>query len=159
MDGNKKSGLGGFSKGLSMKPRILMTMDNDNDTDDDESFTVDMECAGDFIGRLLMSAPFIHMLHLQTDSFAKHLALGALYESLPDSVDSIAEEFQGMYGVIPSYNTYLSFNQNPTVFVQDLLTYVKQNRSCMGPTSSIQSTTDMMETSIKSCLYKLKNLK
>lgn len=159
MADKNKSGLGGFAKGLAMRPRILMTMDNDNDMDDEESFTPDMEAAGDFIGRLLVSAPYIHMMHLQTDSFAKHLALGALYLSLPTSVDTIAEEFQGTYGVIPSYNTYVSFNQNPTVFVQDLLAYVKQNRSCMGPCSSIQSSTDIIVTELKACLYKLKNLK
>ena len=157
---NKKSGLGGFGKGLSMKIVHLPTMDNDMDEDDDESmFKPEMDVAGDFIGRLLMAAPVIHMLHLQTDSYAKHIALNSLYDSLPGDVDTIAEEFQGMYGIIQSYGTYAPFNASPIAFVEELLSYVNSKRSCMGPSSSIQSNIDVLTTSLKSCLYKLKHLK
>jgi Family of unknown function (DUF5856) len=158
----KSNGLGGFGKGLAMKPTAVIrmsTMDNDMDEDDDEaSFKPDMECVGDFVGRVLIAAAHTHMLHLMTKSYAEHKALNELYDSLPDDIDSIAEEFQGLYDNIPSYNSYATFNQNSTIYVQDLLDYVKANRSCMGPQSSMQSLIDILETNIKSCLYKLKKL-
>ena len=156
----KYNGLGGSGKGLTMKPTIMrMTMDNDMDQDDEMNYVPDMDMVGDFGGRLLMSAPIIHMLHLQTDSFAKHLALGELYDSLPDTTDVVLEEFQGCYSIISSYNTYVTYTANPTIFVEDLLDYVRKNRHCMGPSTSINSNIDIIETSIKACLYKLKNLK
>lgn len=155
-----KNGLGGIGKGLYPKPMTMrMTMDNDMDQDDDESFEPDMTAAGDFIGRLLMAAPIVHILHLQTGSYAAHKALNELYDSLPNDTDTIAEEFQGTYGIINSYDTYAPMNANPVIFVGDLLDFVKKNRQSMGPCSSIQSNIDILETSIKSCLYKLKNLK
>ena len=150
----RKSGLGAFAKGLTSRVVI-----SDEDDIDESSFEPDMNEVGDFIGRLLMSAPILHMLHLQTDSYAKHLALGELYDSLPDDVDLVIEEFQGCYGIVPSYNTYVTYTANPVIFVEDLLTFTKKHRDCMGPSSSINSSIDIVVTSIAKTLYKLKNLK
>ena len=150
----RKSGLGAFAKGLGAKVVSL-----DIDEMDEASFEPDMDEVGDFIGRLLMSAPILRMLHLQTDSYAKHKALNKLYDSLPDDVDLVVEEFQGCYGIVPSYNTYVTYTANPVAFVEDLLNFTKKNRDCMGPSSSINSGIDTIVASIASCLYKLKNLK
>lgn len=129
----KSNGLGGFGKGLAMKPTVMrMSMiEKDMDEDDYSSFEPDMTAAGDFIGRLLMSAPIVHILHLQTQSYAAHKALNKLYDSLPDDTDAIAEEFQGTYGIIQSYDTYAPFNPNPVMYVEDLLTFVRKNRDTM----------------------------
>lgn len=156
----RKSGLGAFARGLSNHgPLTDRGGDFEPDEMDEASFEPDMDEVGDFIGRLLMSAPILHMLHLQTDSYAKHIALGELYDSLPDDVDLVIEEFQGCYGTVPSYNTYVTYTANPVIFVEDLLTFTKKNRDCMGPSSSINSSIDILVTSIAKTLYKLKNLK
>jgi len=156
----KKSGLGAFTRGLKIRTTMIGNeIDNDNDGMGEDGFTPDMQEVGDFIGRLLMSAPVVHMLHLQTDSYVRHIALNDLYLSMPDDIDDIVEDFQGAYGVIPSYETYVGYIANPLVFVGDLLKFVEQNRSSMGPCSSIKSTIDVLETSLHTCLYKLKNLK
>ena len=157
---NRKSGLGAVARGLTMRgPYTDSIMDHEMDEMDEASYEPDMQEVGDFIGRLLMSAPIIHMLHLQTDSSAKHLALGELYDSLPDDVDLVIEEFQGCYGTVPSYNTYVAYTANPVIFVEDLLNFTKKNRDCMGPSSSINSSIDIVVTSIAKTLYKLKSLK
>lgn len=156
----RKSGLGAFARGLSNHgPLTDRGGDFEPDEMDEASFEPDMNEVGDFIGRLLMSAPILHMLHLQTDSYAKHIALGDLYESLPDDVDLVIEEFQGCYGIVQSYNTYVAYTANPVIFVEDLLTFTKKHRDCMGPSSSINSSIDIVVTSIAKTLYKLKNLK
>lgn len=151
----------GLGKGLSMRPTIMrMSVDNDNDDDDvsEVDFKPDMELVGDFVGHVLIAAAQVHMLHFQASSYAKHIALNELYDELPDAIDAIAEEFQALYENIPSYNSYVSFNQNPIIYVQDLLDFVHENRSCMGPHSSMQSLVDILESVIKSKLYKLKKL-
>lgn len=157
----KSTGLGGFGKGLSLKPMVATMMsDNDMDMDDMDpmDFKPNFDDVGDFIGRLLMSAPMVHMLHLQTDSYAKHKALNKLYDSLPDDIDSVIEEFQGLYGIVPSYATYAPFNANPITFVAELADFVRSNRGCLGPCKSLQANVDILQTSIHQTLYKLKNL-
>lgn len=157
----KSTGLGGFGKGLSLKPMVATMMsDNDMDMDDMDAadFKPNFDDVGDFIGRLLMSAPMVHMLHLQTGDFAKHIALNELYDGLPDAVDVVIEEFQGLYDVVPTYATYAPFNANPVTFVSDLAAFVRNNRTCMGPCSSIQANIDSMLTLIQKTLYKLKKL-
>jgi hypothetical protein len=157
---SRKAGLGLVVRGLSMKgPYTDEGMDYNGNKMGDDEFEPDMDEVGDYAGRLLMSAPIIQILHLQTDSYAKHKALNKLYDSLPDDADAVIEEFQGAYGVIPTYNTYVGYTANPVSFVEDLLKYVKMNRGVMGPCSSIQASIDTIITSIRSCLYKLKNLK
>lgn len=156
----RKHGLGQFARGLALKGRYTDSMESyEPDEMSEESFEPDMEEVGDYAGRLLMSAPIIHILHLQTDSYAKHKALNSLYDSLPDDADAVIEEFQGAYGVIPTYNTYVGYTANPVIFVEDLLMYVKKNRGVMGPCTSIQASIDTIVSSLRSCLYKLKNLK
>lgn len=156
----RKQGLGAFARGLQAKGAYTEpSLDNEPGEYELESFEPDMDEVGDFGGRLLMSAPIVHMLHLQTDSYAKHKALNKLYDTLPDDVDAVLEEFQGCHGIIGSYNTYVGYTANPVMFVEELLNFVMKNRDCMGPDSGIQAGIDTIVTSIRSCLYKLKNLK
>lgn len=154
----RKSGLGMFAKGLVVS-RIGNMEDNEMDEMSEDAFEPDMQEVGDFVGKLLMSVPVLHMLHLQTDSYAKHMALGDLYKSLPDDIDAVVEEFQGKYEIISSYNTYAEYTANPLTFVDNIARTVREYRGSMGPCSSIQSGIDIIETSIKQCLYKIKNLK
>jgi DNA-binding ferritin-like protein len=153
----------GLGKGLSMAPSVMrVSLGRDTDEAEDRQeeldFKPDMEAVGDFVGHVLIAAAQVHMLHFQASSYAKHIALNELYDAIPDDIDAIAEEFQALYENIPSYNSYVSFNQNPIIYVQDLLDFVHENRSCMGPHSSMQSLIDILESTIKSTLYKLKKL-
>lgn len=45
-----------------------------------------------------------HIFHLQTKSFAEHMALGHYYEEVEGLIDGIVESYQGVYGIIPSYS-------------------------------------------------------
>jgi hypothetical protein len=157
---NRKSGLGIVARGLKMQgPYTMANSDFNGDEMSDEEFEPDMDEVGNIFGRLLMSAPVVHMLHLQTDSFAKHLALNDLYHDMPDMIDAIIEEFQSQYGVVSSYGTYVTYTANPVVFVEDLAKYLDKNRGSIASCSSIQANVDTLATAINSCLYKLKNLK
>jgi Family of unknown function (DUF5856) len=55
---------------------------------------------GDFILFLFDARSVAHALHLRTDSHAEHSALNDFYDALPDLVDSLAESYQGLCGVI-----------------------------------------------------------
>lgn len=50
------------------------------------------------IPELLDSVRAAHLAHLDTTSYAKHMALGTYYEDLPGLIDSYVESYIGYYG-------------------------------------------------------------
>jgi len=56
--------------------------------------------AADFVGLLFLGRDVAHSVHLNTRSFAKHMALQTFYEEIVDLADSFAEAYQGKYGLI-----------------------------------------------------------
>ena len=68
------------------------------------------DCSGDIakaIGILFLSRTMAHMSHLQTSSYAAHVALNEFYDGVLDLADDLAEASQGMYGKldVPFLNT------------------------------------------------------
>lgn len=116
--------------------------------------------AHEFFAVLLMAAPYAHMAHLQTRSFAEHMALGTLYEELPDLVDTLIESYQGKYGLVMDYPapSKLPPLGNPVAMVTQLNLYVDQNRKKVSDDSEIQNTIDEIVTLLNSTTYKLKFL-
>jgi hypothetical protein len=58
-----------------------------------------MTCA-DFIGMLFLARDVTHSAHLNTRSYAKHIALNEFYDGVIDLADKFAEAYQGKYGLI-----------------------------------------------------------
>ena len=59
------------------------------------------DCSGDIakaIGILFLSRTMAHMSHLQTGSYATHVALNEFYDGILDLADDLAEASQGIYG-------------------------------------------------------------
>lgn len=52
----------------------------------------------DVLSRLFEFRIKLHLMHLATDSFAEHQALGKMYEGLDDFIDGFAETFMGAKG-------------------------------------------------------------
>jgi hypothetical protein len=58
-----------------------------------------MSCA-DFIGQLFLARDVTHSVHLNTRSYAKHVALNGFYDGIVELADKFAEAYQGKYGLI-----------------------------------------------------------
>ena len=58
-----------------------------------------MSCA-DFVGMLFLARDVTHSAHLNTRSYAKHVALNEFYDGIIDLADKFAEAYQGKYGLI-----------------------------------------------------------
>jgi len=56
-------------------------------------------CA-DFVGMLFLARDVAHSAHLNTRSYAKHIALNEFYDGVIDLADKFAEAYQGKYGLI-----------------------------------------------------------
>lgn len=115
--------------------------------------------AHEFFAVLLMAAPYAHMLHLQTRSYAEHMALGDFYEALPGLVDDLIEAYQGCYGLVMDYpNPKLPALDNPAGMLMGLNEYIKANRKAVADESQIQNLIDEVAALVDATLYKLKFL-
>jgi hypothetical protein len=111
---------------------------------------------------LLHSRTQAHTLHLQTKSFAEHMALNGYYDGIGDLVDGLVESYQGQYGIIESYKSYdiVSYKSTEatTKYLQDLCNKVNSLRDCCKD-SYIQNQIDTVCELINSTVYKLRFLK
>lgn len=58
-----------------------------------------MKCA-EFLGALFLARDVAHSVHLNTRSYAKHVALNIFYDRIIGAADDFAEAYQGRYGLI-----------------------------------------------------------
>lgn len=79
-----------------------------------------MSKAADFVGMLFLARDVTHSVHLNTRSYAKHMALAGFYESIVGLADSFAETYQGKYGLIgPISLMSAKKTTNVTAFLED----------------------------------------
>lgn len=116
---------------------------------------------GEFVGILLHSATITHFMHLQTDSYAEHKALGHFYEDIVSATDALAEAIQGLYQQkITNYpSMFVNVDKTPVEYLKVLKDLVANNRADMPQESNIQNEIDTIATLIDSTLYKLTFLK
>ena len=114
----------------------------------------------DLISVLLHSANQTHVFHLQTKSFAEHKALNKYYDSITDLADSLAEAYQGKYGILKFKNVskieqYESKEQVIEYFSK-IIKFIEKSRPIKDP--FIDNIVQEVESLIYSTLYKLKYL-
>jgi len=115
-------------------------------------------CA-EFVGTLLHSSTVTHFMHLQTKSYAAHVALGSYYDEIIDLADGLAESIQGKYGIITGYGPSFALpNAEPLAYLESLMEYVDQKREDMPADTEIQNDIDSIMTLINSTVYKLRFL-
>ena len=116
-----------------------------------------MSCA-DLIGHLFLERDVAHSVHLNTRSYAKHKALGKFYPAVVDLADTLAEAYQGRYGLIGPITLHSAEKTNNIVdFLEDSLKKIKKEREEYDDTA-IQNIIDEIEGLYLSTLYKLKFL-
>lgn len=113
--------------------------------------------AGKFALEIMNAATVAHILHLQSRSYAQHMALGELYEALPGLIDSVVEAYQGKYGIIDYPTAQVKAAKDPVGFVQDLSSFIATYRDFCED-SEIQNLIDEVADQVDSTMYKLKFL-
>ena len=112
---------------------------------------------------LLHSATNAHILHLQTKSYAEHVALGAYYEGIVGPVDSLVENMQGMAGEIirgyPLENSAFDESMSGLAYMTRIRELFLEHRPAFPASASqIQNILDTILELINSTIYKLKFL-
>ena len=98
-------------------------------------------------------------MHLQTKSYAAHMALGSYYDEIIDLVDGLAESIQGKYGIITGYGPAFAVpSVEPLSYLESLMEYVDDKREDMPADTEIQNDIDSIMTLINSTVYKLRFL-
>jgi DNA-binding ferritin-like protein len=120
--------------------------------------------ASHFIESLMMYRNVIHQRHLSakgSGSFARHIALGDLYEAMPDIIDDIAEQYQGRTNTILEYKNTCKVKDVSGLalpIVVELRKFVDDNKEAMGDYCEIQNTIDNLSSILNRTIYKLTNL-
>jgi hypothetical protein len=119
-----------------------------------------MEQYSQFISTLFASRTQAHIFHLQTTSFAVHMALGTYYDEIVELADGLVESFQGRYGIVRGYTSPASFKEDDQVisYFEALGKYVESARKGITQDSYIQNEIDNVVGLIESTKYKLKFL-
>jgi DNA-binding ferritin-like protein len=119
-----------------------------------------MSCA-DFIGTLFLARDVTHSVHLNTRSYAKHVALNEFYDSIVDLADKFAEAYQGRHGLIGPI-TLMSAKKTTDVieFLKDSLADIEDMRYKVieKDDTALQNIIDEIVGQYLSTLYKLKFL-
>ena len=113
------------------------------------------------ISYLLHSVNQTHVFHLQTKSYAEHMALGAYYDGVSDLLDALVEGYQGKHDIIKQYDNFKleSYTGKPQLetYFKALSTKVEQTHSKVKETF-IQNQLDTIDELINSTLYKIRFL-
>ena len=120
-----------------------------------------MSAAADLIGTLFLARDVTHSVHLNTRSYAKHVALNTFYDEIIDLADSFAEAYQGRYGLIGPISLMSSKKTSNVVqFLEASLADVEEMRYkvCKKEETALQNIVDEIVGLYLSTLYKLKFL-
>lgn len=118
------------------------------------------------IGKLILSLfharTAAHVLHLQTRSYAAHKALNEFYDEIIDLADSLAEVYQGEYGLIKwdEAEPY-ELPKDALEMLDDLRETVDEcAKECFDPADThLNNIADEIRSLIASTQYKLRFLK
>jgi len=119
-----------------------------------------MKCA-DFVGMLFLARDVAHSVHLNTRSYAKHVALNEFYENIVELADKFAEAYQGKYGLIgPISLLSAKKTTNIVEFLQDQADEIEKVRYDVVPKecTPLHNIIDEIEGQYLSTLYKLRFL-
>ena len=115
--------------------------------------------SAEFIAALLHSGTVAHFMHLSTDSFAAHSALGDYYTEIIDLVDQYAEAFMGRYEQIKKWPEEFHSASEPVDYFTNLKDFVAQARQDLPQDTELQNLVDEIADLVNSTLYKLRFLK
>jgi len=152
-----------FSK-KDMLTRKLMEQEEDKTDEKSEEKTESGE-NGNFsqlVSKLLHSRNQTHIFHLQTKSYAEHIALNDYYDGVFGLFDGLIESYQGKHGIISNYKCdgFENYKSGEQVinYLKKLDGDIDTLRKSVKE-SYLQNQIDTIQELINSTLYKLRFLK
>jgi len=119
-----------------------------------------MSC-GEFVGNLFLARDVAHVVHLNTRSYAKHMALKDFYIGIVELADDFAEAYQGKYGLIgkiPLKSPQKEMNILDFMNEQSLALEETRYKVCKKEDTVLQNIIDEIWKLFLSTIYKLRFL-
>ena len=120
-----------------------------------------MKKCADFVGLFFLARDVAHSVHLNTRSYAKHVALNEFYDNIVELADKFSEAYQGRYGLIGPISL-LSAKKTTNIieFLEDQLAEIEATRYevCDKADTPLQNIIDEIVGQYLSTLYKLRFL-
>lgn len=119
-----------------------------------------MEQFATYVGTLMQSRNQTHIYHLQTTSYAQHVALQGYYEGIVPLIDGLVESYQGRYGILRGYKMagVIKEDDNPAMYFEGLSKFVDVVLPSLPQDTYLLNQYDEVTTLIESTKYKLKFL-
>ena len=117
--------------------------------------------AAEFVGMLFLARDVAHSVHLNTRSYAKHMALNEFYNEIIELADDFAEAYQGRHGLMgPIVLQNAKKTTNIVEFLEDQAQEIEKVRYevCDKSETALQNLIDEIVDRYYSSLYKLKFL-
>jgi len=115
----------------------------------------------DFIGCMFLARDVAHSVHLNTRSYAKHMALNTFYDEIVGLADTFAETYQGRHGLVGPITLHSAKKTSNIVeFLTDNLAELEDARYkvCDKDETAIQNIIDEIVGLYLTTLYKLRFL-
>ena len=109
----------------------------------------------DCLSTRLHSGTVTHFMHLATDSFAVHMALGAYYVEIIELTDQFAEAYSGAYEKIKDYPENFHNAKDPQKYMASIKAFIEKNRVALPEDSELQNLVDEIAALVDSTIYKL----
>lgn len=109
-----------------------------------------------FISFLFELEMNLHIAHLQTQSYAEHMALG-IWDDIADFRDSYAELLQ-KDEILRGYTQPVVREVSGSIIIRNAVGIVQRYRSTLTETN-LQNEVDTLLTTLETALYKLKFLR
>lgn len=87
--------------------------------------------ASEYIADLFACRETLHKMHLSTQSYSQHKALGDAYETIGDYLDSFVERYQGFYGDLVSFDSTppVDYQMDPIVYIEEIINKLNAARN------------------------------
>jgi hypothetical protein len=117
--------------------------------------------AQEFVGILFMSRQYAHSAHLNTSSFAQHMALNSFYEEIVELADKFSEAYMGRTGKkIGEIPTITSPKGEPAAVLRRHMEVIEDTRDFVDAKDTpLNNIIDEIVGLYLSTLYKLDQLK
>lgn len=116
----------------------------------------------EFFGTLQQSTIEAWKEHLKTDKYSAHIALDEFYKKVPEIVDTLIEDYMGIYGKLDEYKNILTTEKTSAIdYLKNLRVFVLDSREELinKADTELWSDIDDILALMDSTLYKLKELK
>lgn len=116
----------------------------------------------EFFGTLQQATVESWREHLKTNKYSAHMALDEFYKEMPEKVDTLIEDYMGIYGKLDEYKNVMTTDKMDAVdYLKELRVFVSDSRKKLIDENDTElwSDIDDIMSLIDSTLYKLKELK